>query len=42
MTYNIGENKLLEVDLVTKEEIKKIDMITMTCKIYEKWFNLLR
>ena len=42
VTYNIGENKLLEVDLVTKEEIKKIDMITMTCKIYEKWFNLLR
>lgn len=42
VTYNIGEKKLLEVDLVTKEEIKKIDMITMTCKIYEKWFNLLR
>jgi len=26
----------------SKEEVKKIDMITMTCKIYEKWFNLLR
>lgn len=40
--FNIGENKLLEVNLIAKEEVKKIDMITMTCKIYEKWFNLLR
>lgn len=40
--YNLGENKLSEVNLVTKEEVKKIDMITMTCKVYEKWFNLLR
>lgn len=42
VTYNLGENKLSEVNLVTKEEVKKIDMITMTCKVYEKWFNLLR
>ena len=42
VTYNIGEEKLLEVNLVAKEEVKKIDMITMTCKILEKWFNLLR
>ena len=42
VTYNIGESKLLEVNLIAKEEVKKIDMITMTCKIYEKWFNLLR
>ncbi len=41
-TFNIGEDKLLEVNLITKEEVKKIDMITMACKIYEKWFNLLR
>ena len=42
ITYNIGENKLLEANLIAKEEVKKIDIITMTCKIYEKWFNLLR
>lgn len=42
VTYNLGENKLLEVNLIAKEEVKKIDMITMTCKVYEKWFNLLR
>ena len=41
-TYNIGDNKLLEVNLIAKEEVKKIDIITMTCKVYEKWFNLLR
>ena len=40
--YKIGENKISEVNLVAKETIRKIDMITMTCKIYEKWFNLLR
>lgn len=42
ITYNLGENKLLEVNLIAKEEVKKIDMITMACNIYEKWFNLLR
>lgn len=42
VTYNLGENKLLEVNLIAKEEVKKIDIITMTCKVYEKWFNLLR
>ena len=42
VTYSLGEDKLLEVNLVAKEEVKKIDMITMTCKILEKWFNLLR
>ena len=42
VTYNIGEKKLLEVELIAKHEVKKIDIITMTCKIYEKWFNLLR
>ncbi len=42
ITYTLGENKLLEVNLIAKEEVKKIDMITMACKIYENWFNLLR
>lgn len=42
ITYTLGDNQLLEVNLVAKEEVKKIDMITMTCKIYEQWFNLLR
>ena len=42
VTYSLGENKLLEVNLVAKEEVKKMDMITMTCKIYENWFKLLR
>lgn len=42
ITYNLGEDKLLEVNLIAKEEVKKIDIITMTCKVYEKWFTLLR
>lgn len=42
VNFSIGENTFLEVNLVAKEQVKKIDIITMTCKIYEKWFNLLR
>lgn len=42
VNYAIGDNALVEVNLIAKKEVKKIDMITMTCKIYEKWFNLLR
>jgi len=42
VAYNLGEDKLLEVNLIAKEEVKKIDIITMACKIYGRWFNLLR
>lgn len=40
--YSLGEMQLLEANLIAKEEVKKINMFTMTCKIYENWFNLLR
>lgn len=40
--YSLGEKQILEVNLIAKEEVKKINMFTMTCKVYEKWFNLLR
>ncbi len=42
ITYSIEDKKILEANLIAKEEVKKIDMITMTCKVCEKWFNLLR
>ena len=41
-TYSLGEDKLLEVNLIAKEEAKRLNMFTMTGKIYENWFNLLR
>lgn len=40
--YSLGEKQILEVNLIAKEEVKKINMFTMTCKVYGKWFNLLR
>lgn len=42
VVYSLGETQLLEVNLIAKEEVKKINMFTMTCKVYENWFNLLR
>ena len=42
VTYSLGEKQILEVNLIAKEEVKKINMFTMTCKVYGNWFNLLR
>lgn len=42
VVYSLGETQLLEVNLIAKEEVKKVNMFIMTGKIYEQWFNLLR
>ena len=42
VVYSLGETQLLEVNLISKEEVKKLNMFTMTGKIYEQWFKLLR
>lgn len=42
VVYSLGETQLLEVNLIAKEEVKKVNMFIMTGKIYEQWFKLLR
>lgn len=42
VVYSLGESQLIEANLIAKEEVKKINMFTMTCKVYENWFNLLK
>lgn len=42
VVYSLGDNQLLEVSLISKEEVRKINMFVMAGKIYEQWFTLLR
>ena len=42
VVYSLGEEQLLEVNLIAKEESKKINMFLMVGKIYENWLKLLR
>lgn len=42
VVYSLGKTQLLEVNLIAKEEVKKVNMFIMTGKIYEQWFKLLR
>lgn len=42
VAYSLGETQLLEVNLIAKEEVKRVNMFIMTGKIYELWFKLLR
>lgn len=40
--YIAGENKILEINLVAKENVEKNNMWNITMSLYKKWFNLCR
>lgn len=42
VTYSINDETLMSVNIIAKEEVKKINLITMMIKVYGKWINLLR
>lgn len=42
VVYSLGNEKLISVNVIAKENVKKINMVTMLIKICGKWSNLLR
>ncbi|MBQ9659401.1 MAG: D-alanyl-D-alanine carboxypeptidase [Clostridia bacterium] len=42
VVYSLNDQTLITADLISKEEIKKLNMFSMSAKVYEKWLNLLR
>lgn len=42
VTYSVGDENLLTVNIVAKDNVKKMNMFTMLIKLYTKWGNLLR
>lgn len=42
VTYSVGDEKLLSINIVAKDEVKKMNVFTMLIKIYSKWGNMLR
>ena len=42
VTYSVGDENLLTVNIVAKQNVKKMNMFTMLIRLYTKWGNLLR
>ena len=42
VVYSLNDQTLITADLISKKEIKKLNMFSMSAKVYEKWLNLLR
>lgn len=42
VTYSVGDEELLSVNIIAKGEVKKMNMFTMMIKVCGEWFNLLR
>ena len=42
ITYSIDNKEISKVNIIAKEEVKKINILNMTTNILKKWFNLLR
>ena len=40
--YSVGDDNLMSVNIVARDDVKKMNMFTMLIKLYEKWGNLLR
>lgn len=42
ITYTLDNETLAIIDLTTSNDITQISLGTMSCNIFEKWFNLMR
>ena len=42
ITYSIDNKEISKVNIIAKEEVKKINILNMTTNILKKWINLLR
>ena len=42
ITYTIDGKEISKVDIIAKEDVKKINIVNMTSKLIENWFTLLR
>ena len=42
LTFNLDGNEIAKVDLIANEDVPKYSFFTMTKKVFENWFTLLR
>lgn len=42
VTFTLNDEKLISVNIIAKDDVKKMNVFTMLIKVYEKWGNLLR
>lgn len=41
-TYTLNDQILATVDIVAKNEVKKVSLFNMTTTLYSDWFNMIR
>ena len=42
VTYSLDNNTIKTINIVAKDEVKKLNLINMTMNIYGNWFNMMR
>ena len=42
ITYSIDEEEISKVNIVAKEDVKKLNLVNMSARVLENWFKLLR
>ncbi len=42
ITYSIDEEEISKVNIVAKEDVKKLNLVNMSARVIENWFKLLR
>ena len=42
ITYYLDENEISKINIVAKEDVKKLNLINMSTRIIENWFKLMR
>ncbi len=42
VTYSINGETISKVNIVAKEDVKKLNIVNMSARVIENWFNLLR
>ena len=42
ITYFLDEKEILKVNLIAKEDVKKLNIVNMSARVIENWFTLMR
>ena len=42
ISYSIDEKEISNVNIIAKEDVKKLGLINMSSRVVESWFKLLR
>lgn len=42
VTYSLDNETIKTINIASKDEVKKLNLVNMTMNVYENWFNMMR